>query len=223
MNPNLAHLHPYPFEKQRKLFEGTDGSPLAPISFSIGEPQHPAPEFVQQVIRDNSAAYAKYPTALGIPELRVTGTCVRVPVFTGHSLSINAEFARPICVDRAIELLSAAPGVSLAEIPTPLAAAGQDPSFVGRIRQDEGPHVGYLTDFVSELRSLTFKTLDGKQISGAAVIDPVWRGMVNWHAVTNMDYDRKITHQEIADTLSKKANGAELLRRFDELEQKQAA
>jgi N-succinyldiaminopimelate aminotransferase len=70
VNPNLAHLHPYPFEKQRKLFEGTNGSPLAPISFSIGEPQHPAPEFVQQVIRDNSAAYAKYPTALGIPELR---------------------------------------------------------------------------------------------------------------------------------------------------------
>ncbi|HEV2887835.1 MAG TPA: aspartate-semialdehyde dehydrogenase [Jatrophihabitans sp.] len=75
---------------------------------------------------------------LGIPDLAVSGTCVRVPVFTGHSLSINAEFAEPLTVDRAIELLSNAPGVALSEIPTPLQAAGQDPSFVGRIRQDHG-------------------------------------------------------------------------------------
>ncbi|HWS57704.1 MAG TPA: aspartate-semialdehyde dehydrogenase [Actinotalea sp.] len=75
---------------------------------------------------------------LDIPELLVSGTCVRVPVFTGHSLSINAEFARPITVARATELLAAAPGVELSEIPTPLQAAGTDPSFVGRIRQDEG-------------------------------------------------------------------------------------
>ncbi len=63
---------------------------------------------------------------------------MRVPVFTGHSLSINAEFARPLPVARAIELLTDAPGVTLTEIPTPLQAAGQDPSFVGRIRQDGG-------------------------------------------------------------------------------------
>ncbi|HST49135.1 aspartate-semialdehyde dehydrogenase [Jatrophihabitans sp.] len=75
---------------------------------------------------------------LGIPDLAVSGTCVRVPVFTGHSLSINAEFARPLGVARAIELLSDAPGVALSEIPTPLQAAGQDPSYVGRIRQDPG-------------------------------------------------------------------------------------
>jgi aspartate-semialdehyde dehydrogenase len=73
---------------------------------------------------------------LGIPDLRVSGTCVRVPVFTGHSLSINAEFARDITVARAKELLAAAPGVSLVDVPTPLRAAGADPSFVGRIRQD---------------------------------------------------------------------------------------
>jgi aspartate-semialdehyde dehydrogenase len=73
---------------------------------------------------------------LAIPELRVSGTCVRVPVFAGHSLSINAEFERPITVARAIEVLGAAPGVVLSDIPTPLEAAGQDPSYVGRIRQD---------------------------------------------------------------------------------------
>ena len=73
---------------------------------------------------------------LEIPDLRVSGTCVRVPVFTGHSLSINAEFARPITPDRARELLAAAPGVELADVPTPLQAAGRDPSYVGRIRQD---------------------------------------------------------------------------------------
>ncbi len=73
---------------------------------------------------------------LEIPDLLVSGTCVRVPVFTGHSLSINAEFARPISVDRATELLSSAPGVELTDVPNPLQAAGADPSYVGRIRQD---------------------------------------------------------------------------------------
>jgi aspartate-semialdehyde dehydrogenase len=75
---------------------------------------------------------------LGLPELRVSGTCVRVPVFTGHSLSINAEFASRLPAQRAAEILAAAPGVALSDIPTPLQAAGQDPSFVGRIRQDPG-------------------------------------------------------------------------------------
>ncbi len=75
---------------------------------------------------------------LGIPDLRVSGTCVRVPVFTGHSLSLNVEFARPLSVERATELLSTAPGVELSDVPTPLQAAGRDPSYVGRIRQDPG-------------------------------------------------------------------------------------
>ncbi len=73
---------------------------------------------------------------LGIPELRVSGTCVRVPVFTGHSLSMNLEFERSISVERAVELLSAAPGVELRDVPTPLEAAGRDPSYVGRVRRD---------------------------------------------------------------------------------------
>ncbi|TSE00626.1 aspartate-semialdehyde dehydrogenase [Skermania sp. ID1734] len=75
---------------------------------------------------------------LGIPQLRVSGTCVRVPVFTGHSLSINAEFAQPLSVARAQELLGGAPGVKLVDVPTPLQAAGIDESLVGRIRQDPG-------------------------------------------------------------------------------------
>jgi aspartate-semialdehyde dehydrogenase len=75
---------------------------------------------------------------LGIPDLLVSGTCVRVPVFTGHSLSINAEFARPLSPERARQLLDGAPGVKLVDVPTPLAAAGVDESLVGRIRQDPG-------------------------------------------------------------------------------------
>src|ERR1700754_3391510 len=75
---------------------------------------------------------------LGIPELLVSGICVRVPVFTGHSLAINAEFASPLTVARAREILADAPGVELSDIPTPLQAAGKDPSYVGRIRQDPG-------------------------------------------------------------------------------------
>ena len=75
---------------------------------------------------------------LGIPDLRVSGLCVRVPVFSGHSLAVNAEFARPLTVKRAEELLADAPGVELTDIPTPLQAAGQDPSYVGRLRHDPG-------------------------------------------------------------------------------------
>jgi aspartate-semialdehyde dehydrogenase len=75
---------------------------------------------------------------LDIPDLTVSGTCVRVPVFTGHSLSINAEFARPLTPARAREILADAPGVRLVDVPTPLAAAGIDETLVGRIRQDQG-------------------------------------------------------------------------------------
>ncbi|NKX89218.1 aspartate-semialdehyde dehydrogenase [Nocardia coubleae] len=87
---------------------------------------------------------------LGLPDLLVSGTCVRVPVFTGHSLSINAEFAEPISVQQAQELLAKAPGVRLVDVPTPLAAAGQDDSLVGRIRQDPGvPNGRGLALFIS--------------------------------------------------------------------------
>jgi aspartate-semialdehyde dehydrogenase len=85
---------------------------------------------------------------LGIPDLAVTTTCVRVPVFTGHSAAIVAEFARPITPERATELLAAAPGVALADIPTPLMAAGRDVSYVGRIRRAQG-HPNALAFFVS--------------------------------------------------------------------------
>ena len=74
---------------------------------------------------------------LEIPDLRVSGTCVRVPVFTGHSLQLNARFARAITPRRALEVLAGAPGVELSDVPTPLRAAGRDPTYVGRIRTDE--------------------------------------------------------------------------------------
>ncbi|ANK81710.1 MAG: aspartate-semialdehyde dehydrogenase [Rhizobiales bacterium NRL2] len=73
---------------------------------------------------------------LELPDLPVSGTCVRIPVFTGHALSINAEFERPIDVETAVALLKDAPGVVLSEVPNPLESAGQDPVFVGRIRRD---------------------------------------------------------------------------------------
>ncbi|GGQ20620.1 aspartate-semialdehyde dehydrogenase [Streptomyces roseolilacinus] len=85
---------------------------------------------------------------LEIPELKVSGTCVRVPVFSGHSLQVNARFERPISVERAYELLGEAEGVELSEIPTPLQAAGKDASYVGRVRVDETVEHG-LALFVS--------------------------------------------------------------------------
>ena len=97
---------------------------------------------------------------LGLPDLRVSGICVRVPVFTGHSLAINAEFARRMPVERATELLSGAPGVELSDIPTPLQAAGRDPSYVGRIRQDPG---------VDDQRGLAFFVSNDNLRKGAAL------------------------------------------------------
>ncbi|MGY4718642.1 aspartate-semialdehyde dehydrogenase [Naumannella cuiyingiana] len=87
---------------------------------------------------------------LHIPDLPVAGTCVRVPVFTGHSLAIHAEFADAIDPARATELLASAPGVELSDIPTPLQAAGADPVYVGRIRTDaSAPEGRGLVLFVS--------------------------------------------------------------------------
>jgi aspartate-semialdehyde dehydrogenase len=73
---------------------------------------------------------------LELPDLPVSGTCVRVPVYTGHSLSINANFERELSVATATELLSRAPGVVLADVPNPLHACGRDPVFAGRLRRD---------------------------------------------------------------------------------------
>jgi len=103
---------------------------------------------------------------LAIPDLLVSGTCVRVPVFTGHSLSLNAAFARPISVARARELLAVAPGVALSDIPTPLQAAGQDPSYVGRIRRDETVQHG-LALFVSNDNLRKGAALNAVQIAEA--------------------------------------------------------
>ena len=84
----------------------------------------------EQKLRDESRKI------LGIPDLPVAGTCVRVPVFTGHSMAVSAEFARDLPPEEATELLAWAPGVVLADIPTPLGATGIDPTLVGRIRRD---------------------------------------------------------------------------------------
>jgi len=85
---------------------------------------------------------------LGIPDLSVSCTCVRVPVFTGHSLSINAEFEQSISAETALDLLHSAAGVVVTEVPNPLMATGRDPVFVGRVRPD--PTVAHgLAMFVS--------------------------------------------------------------------------
>jgi aspartate-semialdehyde dehydrogenase len=96
----------------------------------------------EQKLRDESRKI------LGIPELPVSVTCVRVPVFTGHSLSINAGFSRAISPEEAAALLAKAPGVVVRDVPTPLVAAGNDPSYVGRFRRDTTVEHG-LAFFVS--------------------------------------------------------------------------
>ena len=100
---------------------------VVPLNYVLGEDGYTEEELK---LRDESRKI------LNLPDLPVSGTCVRVPVFTGHALSINAEFERPISVARALELLGQAPGVVVTEVPNPLDATGQDPVFVGRVRPD---------------------------------------------------------------------------------------
>ncbi|WP_053741809.1 aspartate-semialdehyde dehydrogenase [Streptomyces sp. NRRL WC-3618] len=107
---------------------------------------------------------------LEIPGLKVSGTCVRVPVFSGHSLQVNARFARPLSVERATELLAGAPGVVLSDIPTPLEAAGQDASFVGRIRVDETSENG-LAFFVSNDNLRKGAALNAVQIAELVAVE----------------------------------------------------
>ena len=100
---------------------------VVPLNYVLGEDGYTEEELK---LRDETRKI------LGLADLPVSGTCVRVPVFTGHSLSINAEFARPISPARALELLAQAPGVVISDVPNPLEATGQDPVFVGRVRPD---------------------------------------------------------------------------------------
>jgi hypothetical protein len=95
--------------------------------------------------------------------------------------------------------------------------------LVDRIRQDEAPHVGYLTIVISELRSFTFKTVDGGTIKGREFIDPVWRGMVQWHSVTNVEWDRTQTRKEFEAMFSARPDGKRLLAQFNSLSLKEAA
>ena len=79
---------------------------------------------------------------LHIPDLRVSGTCVRVPVFSGHSLAVHAEFSDAISPDEALDALKNAPGVVVADVPNPLEATGRDEVFVGRVRRDQAAPEG---------------------------------------------------------------------------------
>lgn len=106
---------------------------IVPLNYVLGEDDYTEEELK---LRDESRKI------LGIPDLAVSGTCVRVPVFTGHGLSINAEFERPISAERALELLRAAPGVVVSEVPNSLEATGADPVFVGRVRPDRSAENG---------------------------------------------------------------------------------
>ena len=103
------------------------GFNVVPLNYVLGEDGYTEEELK---LRDESRKI------LDLPDLKVAATCVRVPVFTGHSLSMNVEFERPLSPEAALELLRNAPGVEVAEVPNPLAVTGRDPVQVGRIRRD---------------------------------------------------------------------------------------
>jgi aspartate-semialdehyde dehydrogenase len=134
---------------------------VVPLNYRIAEDGYTDEEIK---LRDESRKI------LEIPGLPVSGTCVRVPVYSGHSLSINAEFEREISVATALELLGRAPGVVLAEAPNPLAATGQDPVFVGRVRPDPTVRHG-LALFVTGDNLRKGAALNAVQIAEALVRD----------------------------------------------------
>lgn len=108
------------------------GYNVVPLNYVLGEDDYTEEELK---LRDESRKI------LNLPGLEVSGTCVRVPVFSGHALSINAEFDREITPEQALDLLGKAPGVVVTEVPNPLDATGQDPVYVGRVRRDRTvPH-----------------------------------------------------------------------------------
>src|ERR1700722_1639106 len=139
-------------ELEEQLVKSVDGA--ASLTFDGGAVQFPPFGVFPDVIAHNVIPMAGHPVGdgsdesseeqkfrnesrkiLGIPDLAVTCTCVRVPVFTGHSHAIVAEFAEDLSPEQATALLTGAPGVELSEVPTPLHAAGKDPTLVGRIRR----------------------------------------------------------------------------------------
>jgi aspartate-semialdehyde dehydrogenase len=105
----------------------------APIAFNVVP--H-AGKFVDDETSEEHKFRDESRKILRIPDLAVTTTCVRVPVYTGHSISLNARFERPITPSRAKEILGSAPGVRMVDVPTPLASAGTDDCLVGRVRAD---------------------------------------------------------------------------------------
>jgi len=115
---------PYP---ENKVFPGPLAFNILPIAGNLVDDETDE----ERKLRDESRKI------LHIPGLAVGVTCVRVPVFTGHSLSVLARFERPISPARAMEILGTAPGTRLVDMPTPLASAGIDDCLVGRVREDK--------------------------------------------------------------------------------------
>jgi hypothetical protein len=103
------------------------------------------------------------------------------------------------------------------------AAAAHAAELVERIRTDEAIHVAYLTTALSELRSFTIRTVHGETIAGTELIDPVWEAMIEWHTVTNSDFARNQSRENILGRLKSKPNGSSLAGQFDALEVRAAA
>jgi hypothetical protein len=102
-------------------------------------------------------------------------------------------------------------------------AASYAAEIIERIRTDEQIHVAYLATVVSELRGLTLKTVDGKAVAGSAIIDPVWDQMIEWHAVTQANFQHDQSRDAIHGRLKNQPHGPALVARFDSLELAQAA
>lgn len=130
-------------QQAQAILQGEEPSTEAfpyPLAFNVFP--HNSPLNEQGYCQEEMKMVNETRKIFGVSDLRVSATCVRVPVLRAHSEAVNIEFSQPLAVNKALELLKAAPGIKVVEdwqtnyFPMPMEASGQDDVLVGRVRQD---------------------------------------------------------------------------------------
>ena len=167
----------------------------------LGKDRYPAPEIPESIARPDTGRL--------MPQLPADFEQLILLLMNVLMIEVRAESFFAFCCEIMRDPQA---------FPDRCAEAAQAALMVERIRTDEAIHVGYLQTAVSEMRSFTFKAVDGGTVKGKDMIDPIWEGMVHWHAVTQADFSREQTREAIRTGLENEPNGAKLFAEFDALD-----
>ncbi len=144
-------------EQARTVLEGNRATPhVYPHQVAFNVLPHVEPFLGSGYTREEMTIINETRKIMHEPDLAASATCVRVPVFVGHSLSVHAEFSRPLAAEEVQAILHEAPGITVQDEPSvnlypmPWTAAGKDEVFVGRIRQDASHSHGVALWIVSD-------------------------------------------------------------------------